>query len=649
MFIVTITNGTENTVIHSDGTDRISGGKIANSIDPRMIDRVDSFSFTIYPNNTGYDLLKPLTTAVKVYDESADKDIFIGRVLKCPDSMDERGLICRKVTCEGRLGWLYDSVQPYVEYKMVGISTVLSSFLSKHNSQVGADKRIELGQVTVTASNNYTYTSNWDKTMDVIADKLVGKFGGEIQLRDKDGKVYLDYLESIGHGTDTTIELAVNLKTISREVDETAVITRLYPLGAKLTDSEKRLTIGTVNGGKDYIEDSSLIAKYGVISGTQIWDDVTLASNLLSKGKEYLKSVNRAKVQYQITALDLSRIDKRFEQFELGCWYRVKNSIMGIDEDLRIVGISIDLDNPQASQLTFGDRFETLSGFMTAKTQSLQSAIDNSEFRNRQVIDSKIENATKLITGAEGGNVILDPPTKPRRILIMDTDNIDTCKSCIQFNLNGMGFWKSSDGGSAKEGPYTKAWTIDGNLITDFITAKVLTGLKINNGSGTFSVSEDGTVVANRLSSKSADITGGTINIKTSSEKTSVIQLSHNEWTLKISPLEICIDNSTIGGHLLFQAGAIFGDWNNEIKFQLNSNSGDITTYTDGGKKVFSVDTNGRTMTLFDENEKKAAEIESNNKTMVLYDDNGKMAVTCSGKTGDIYCNSIATANHYFD
>lgn len=612
MFIVTITNGAENTIIHSDGTDRISGGKIAKSINA-----VDSFSFTIYPNNAGYDFLKPLTTAVKVYDENTGKDIFIGRVLKCPDSMDERGLICRKVTCEGRLGWLYDSVQPYVEYKMVGISTVLSSFLSKHNAQVGADKRIELGQVTVTASNNYTYTANWDKTMNVIADKLIGKFGGEIQLRDKDGKVYLDYLENIGHGTDTTIELAVNLKTISREVDETAVITRLYPLGAKLTDSEKRLTIGSVNGGKDYIEDSSLIAKYGVISGTQIWDDVTLASNLLGKGKEYLKSVNRAKVQYQVTALDLSRIDKRFEQFELGCWYGVKNSLMGIDEDLRIVGISIDLDNPQASQLTFGDRFETLSGFMTAKTKSLQTAIDDSEFRNRQVIDSKIENATKLITGAEGGHVILDPSEKPQRILIMDTADINTCKSCIQLNYKGLGFWTpelakkagQADGGSAKDGPYTNAWTIDGNLVASFITALTLTGLKINNGSGTFSVSEDGTVVANRLSSKSADITGGTINLQTSSETTSAIQLSHNEWTVRISPLEIRIDNASISGHVVIQAGAVFG--------------------YNGERQTFTLSTEDGSLTLLDEN--------------------SKPAIFCLGKTGEIYCKSISTENHTLD
>lgn len=624
MHTVTITNGTEKTTIHSDNLDRISGGKIV-----KAVNAVDSFTFTIYPDNAGYNKLKPLTTSVTVTDDSTGKDIFIGRVLKCPDSMNEQGLICKSVTCEGRLGWLYDSVQPYVEYKMVGIRTVLASFISKHNTQVGDDKHISVGQVTVTGENNYTYSVNWVSTMDAISEQLVGKFGGEIQLRDQDGKVYIDYLEHIGHGTDTKIELAVNLKTISREIDETSVITRLYPLGAKLTDSEKRLTIGSVNSGKDYIEDSALVAKYGVISGTQTWDDVTQASVLKTKATAYLKNANKAKKQYKITAVDLSTIDMNFEQFELGCWYRVVNPLMGIDEDLRIIGITINLDSPEQSELTFGDKFETMTGSMTAKTKSLQTAIDNSEFRNRQVIDSKIENATKLITGAEGGHVILDPSEKPERILIMDTADINTCKSCIQLNKNGLGFWKSSDGGSAKTGPYTNAWTIDGNLVASFITALTLTGLKINNGSGTFSVSEDGTVVANRLSSKSATITGGSINIQTSSQNTSAIQLSHNEWTLKVSPLEIRIDNSTIGGHIVLQAGAMSGYWNNELKFSLDTNSGNISTYTDSGKKVFTVDTNNRAMYLYNENE--------------------KTAVQCYGKTGDIMCNSVTTKNHTLD
>lgn len=624
MHTVTIKNGVEKTTIHSDNLDRISGGKIV-----KAVNAVDSFTFTIYPDNAGYDKLKPLTTSVTVTDDSTGKDVFIGRVLKCPDSMDEQGLICKSVTCEGRLGWLYDSVQPYAEYKMVGVRTVLASFISKHNAQVGDDKHISVGQVTVTAENNYTYSVNWVSTMDAISEQLVGKFGGEIQLRDQDGKVYIDYLEHIGHGTDTRIELAVNLKTVSREIDETSVITRLYPLGAKLTDSEKRLTIGTVNSSKDYIEDSALVAKYGVISGTQTWDDVTQASILKTKASAFLKNANKAKKQYKITAVDLSTIDMNFEQFELGCWYRVVNPLMGIDEDLRIIGITINLDSPEQSELTFGDKFETMTGFMTAKTKSLQTAIDNSEFRNRQVIDSKIENATKLITGAEGGHVILDPSEKPERILIMDTADINTCKSCIQLNKNGLGFWKSSDGGSAKTGPYTNAWTIDGNLVASFITALTLTGLKINNGSGTFKVDENGNVIANRLSSKSATITGGTINIKTSSQNTSVIQLSHNEWTLKISPLEIRIDNSTIGGHIVLQAGAMSGYWNDELKFSLDTNSGNISTYTDSGKKVFTVDTNNRAMYLYNENE--------------------KTAVQCYGKTGDIMCNSVTTKNHTLD
>lgn len=624
MRTVTITNGVEKTTIHSDNLDRISARKVV-----KAVNAVDSFTFTIYPDNAGYDKLKPLTTSVTVTDDSTGKDVFIGRVLKCPDSMDEQGLICKSVTCEGRLGWLYDSVQPYAEYKVVGVRTVLASFISKHNAQVGDDKQISVGQVTVTGENNYTYSVNWVSTMDAISEQLVEKFGGEIQLRDQDGKVYIDYLEHIGHGTDTKIELAVNLKTISREVDETSVITRLYPLGAKATDSEKRLTIGSVNGGKDYIEDSALVAKYGVISGTQTWDDVTQASILKTKATAYLKSANKAKKQYKITAVDLSTIDMNFEQFELGCWYRVVNPLMEIDEDLRIIGITINLDNPEQSELTFGDKFETMTGFMTAKTKSLQTAIDDSEFRNRQVIDSKIENATKLITGAEGGHVILDPTEKPERILIMDTADINTCKSCIQLNKNGLGFWKSSDGGSAKDGPYTNAWTIDGNLVASFITALTLTGLKINNGSGTFKVDENGNVVANKLSSKSATITGGSINIQTSSQNTSAIQLSHNEWTLKVSPLEIRIDNSTIGGHIVLQAGAMSGYWNNELKFSLDTNSGNISTYTDSGKKVFTVDTNNRAMYLYNENE--------------------KTAIQCYGKTGDIMCNSVTTKNHTLD
>ena len=165
--------------------------------------------------------------------------------------------------------------------------------------------------------------------------------------------------------------------------------------------------------------------------------------------------------------------------------------------------------------------------------------------------------------------------------------------------------------------------------MASFITALTLTGLKINNGSGTFKVDENGNVVANKLSSKSATITGGSINIQTSSQNTSAIQLSHNEWTLKISPSEIRIDNSTIGGHVVLQADAMDCYWNDELKVNIDSNSGNIITYTDNGKQVFAMNTAERSFTICDEN--------------------NKPTVVCLGRTGEIYCKSISTENHTLD
>lgn len=603
MYIVTIDNDGVKTVISSDkeNTLKIKNGQIAEEINA-----IPSFSFTIYPNNPGYNLLEGMYTTVTVYNSKTGKNDFEGRVLTVSDSMDANGLICKSVVCEGKLGYLCDSIQPYAENHNVSVRTFLGYMLTAHNNQ--SDFKIYTGAVTVQDSNDSLYRyRNYETTLEDIKSKLIDKLGGEIQLRynvDED-KYYLDYLEQIGAPSSTAIELAVNLKSITREIDPTSIITRLYPLGAKESDSERRLTIASVNSNKTYIENDELIARYGVISGVQTWDDVTVASNLLAKGRAFLAAQNKALKKYQITALDLSLIKLDFEQFTVGNTHRVKNPLMGIDEDLRIIGRKIDLDNPQNSSLTFGDKFETLTNLTAKKNRQLKTVIEDNQFRNMTVINEKVENATQLITGAQGGHVILDPSEKPSRILIMDTDNIDTCTSCIQFNKNGMGFWKSADGGSAKTGPYKNAWTIDGNLVAEFITALTLTGLKINNGNGTFKVDEDGNVTlksatitdgeincgngkfkvdssgnvtANSLSSTNANITGGSIYITTSSNSSSAIKLSYNEWAIELSPLQWVLTNSSTGCKFYCQAGQLGCEKNGTTICTINCETGDILT-----------------------------------------------------------------------
>lgn len=592
--------GAEITIHDSSKADseiRIFDGKIATAINS-----IGTFSFSIYPNNPGYHRLHGLRTKVTALTDEGT--LFVGRVLTVNDGMDSDGVVRKSVLCEDRLGWLCDTVQPYREWTISnGMYIALSAILTRHNNKV-SDKKIRLGVCDINVSNNYHYLSNWETTLETISDKLIAHYGGEIQLREQNGTLYLDYLEHIGTGTDTTIELAKNLKTITRDIDDTSVITRLYPLGAKLEDSEDRVQINYQ--GHNYIEDLGLTAQYGLQEATKIWDDVTVASNLLEKAQQYMATANKSKVQYKISALDLAQVGfEEFQAFKLGNTYRVKNPIMNLDTALRIIAITYSIDKPYESELTFGDKFETMSSFTANKSKALEQSVTNDNVRSYSLMDSKIANATALITGAEGGYVIIDTNAQtgiPERILIMDTADINTCTSCIQLNKNGLGFWKASDGGSAKTGPYKNAWTIDGNLVASFITALTLTGQRINNGNGTFRVDADGTVVA-----KSISIQGGNMNIATSGQNTEVISLSYENsggdvWSAKYSPAGFKFTQTNEGATTTVNAMGIFWNWYNERKVEIDGTYGNIKTYRNNGKLVFKMDTNSGELSMYHDN-----------------------------------------------
>ena len=146
--------------------------------------------------------------------------------------------------------------------------------------------------------------------------------------------------------------------TIEQEQDPSDIISRLIPLGNKISDdTEERLTISEVNNGINYIDDEDAIAKFGIIVGSKTWDDVTLATNLLTKGKEFQKENNRIKKAHKLSALDLSLIGLDIDSFELGNYHPVINPLMNIDETLRIIEKAIIIESPESSTLMIGDKF----------------------------------------------------------------------------------------------------------------------------------------------------------------------------------------------------------------------------------------------------------------------------------------------------
>ncbi len=409
MYIARIINGDIQTIIHGK-FDRLKKGNVVKGINA-----IDSFSFSMTPENKGYNLINDRKTLVSVYNTHKNRYEFYGRVLYADDTMETSGLITKEVTCESYFGYFCDSIQDYVIEQNWTVKGLLSHIISVHNSKVEESKRFVIGEVTVTETNDNLYVGiQRETTWKTINDKLINKLGGEIRLRVKNGINYIDYLTEIGETRTTKIALSHNMKKITREKDSTAYITRLEPYGCKLSEeqtttddegntttqtvqTENRLDISSVNNGLKYIVDEKAEETFGIIVGTVNFDDITEASNLLSRGRAYLAENNKMLVKYSITALDLSVIGLDIDDFEVCNRHPIENALLNIDDTARIIKKNIDVCNEYSSTIEVGDNFKTLSDMQVEQTGKLLEMTQSiGKIEGNYVTNEKLTSETAL-------------------------------------------------------------------------------------------------------------------------------------------------------------------------------------------------------------------------------------------------------------
>lgn len=165
-------------------------------------------------------------------------------------------------------------------------------------------------------------------------------------------------------------------------MDPNEIITILKPRGARIEAPEgetsdvsmPRITIEKVNNGRDYLIDEQKRARFGSIAGSVVWDDVHEPDILLAKAKQWLASQKVSTNQFQISAVDLFPIGLAVDQFEVGNWHVVKNKWLGLDENIRIVGMQLKLNELEKSTLTFGNKLKTQEQY-NADISSAKSAV----------------------------------------------------------------------------------------------------------------------------------------------------------------------------------------------------------------------------------------------------------------------------------
>jgi hypothetical protein len=360
--------------VYCDGlpiyNDKLEGLKIFSPSLDLELNKTGSFSFTLYPDHPYYGSIQKLKSIITVYQE--DYLLFRGRVLD-----DEIGFYNeRKVTCEGELAFLLDSIKRPYDFTG-GVAEYLALLLDSHNAQVDETKRFTLGNVTVTDPNDYIVRANIDHvdTWKEMNDKLLALLGGFLSIRHADGVAYLDYLADFALLSPQKIEFGKNLLDQKRIIKGADVATVVIPLGAKLKDAEgkdtdKRLTIESVNGGADFIEDAAAISQYGTIVKTVIFDDVTIAENLKAKGQAYLSNLVKLPESIELTAADLATVSTSFSSFHLGTYVDVVSKPHGLNQKFLVRKLSINLLDPAANKLTLGGVFEGLAASLKGLTDT---------------------------------------------------------------------------------------------------------------------------------------------------------------------------------------------------------------------------------------------------------------------------------------
>lgn len=354
---------------------------------------------------------------------------------------------------------------------------------------------------------------------------------------------------------------------------------------------------------------------------------------------------------------------------------------LGVSVKAKVTKTVWDVLAERYKGIEVGDRQASLSGTIEEQIQTVKDAPWVDEMQ------SSIDRATGVLGSGLRGHVVINRNEEgfANEILFLDSDNIYQAHNVIRINNAGIGF--STSGYS---GPYTNAWTIDGELDADFIQAGSLCiGGTYTNKSGSIEVrnaqnqvivqmNQSGVTIKDGALS-APTISGGSITIGSnfSVDSTGKMKASSGEFTGAIRGGSININSQFLvnsEGRLTAKSGTFAGtvsggSININNKFKVNSDgkmtategtfSGDITaavlhTTTIDGKNglqagdKFWVDYWGDEkdewqvgcgLFVFDDEGNPHGESFCNT---VLGDvDDTEKRFLVEGNTGDIYCREI--------
>ena len=283
-------------------------------------------------------------------------------------------------------------------------------------------------------------------------------------------------------GTDggVSIRYRKNLTGLRLQTDLSGVYTKIMPTGLQ----ENGQTL--LKLPEKYIS-SPLIDNYVNIKTTRIhYSDIKIdeettqeqALEMLRNAttQEFENGLDKPQITATVEFIPLQDTEEYkdysiLERVYLGDTIRVFHEDLSIELETKIIEYEFDALSKRYNKVILGN-----ANPKYGDTQ--KKYVEKQKEETTTALEQAIINATQLITGNQGGYIVMNPSEKPQEIFIMDTPDMNTARKVWRWNLSGLGY--SSTGIS---GPFALAMTMDGAIVADFITAGTINGALIKAGS----------------------------------------------------------------------------------------------------------------------------------------------------------------------
>ena len=419
----------------------------------------------MYPQNPAYQLVKEMASTITVKED--DETIYEGRITTINDEISFE----KTLQTEGALAYLNDSVIRPFSFSG-DVSEFVTKILKEHNSQVEEGKQILVGDIGVQAALKTT-EEEYTTAMQQLQSQLPGILGGYLEIRYKNGKKYLDYLEKRTLINTQVIEYGENMVDLSDQKAGSDIATVLIPLGAK-DENQKRITIEKANGGKDYLINDEAVKEYGKIVRTVVYDDITSPTILKQTAEKELPKYAIKEQIIELTAADLAAAGYNTRSFAWGQKVRCHSRVHGIDTIADITIKKTDLCNPANSRITVGNAKPTYTAGSKAEAkkdlEETKKELVSSITQARTDLKGDLDNAAGLfqttITQDDGSTIYY----------LHDKKTLEQSTLVLKMNAKALGV--SLDGGNT----YSWGFDFDGNAILNEIYAIGLNASKLKTG-----------------------------------------------------------------------------------------------------------------------------------------------------------------------